>query len=378
VPCSPSSLPPLQNEYVYITDDDIWNTYENTRTFLTQYYYGKNYKGVITRTDGFCKIINKSKIIGVLTNANQFIKILPSIQNVNDGVDAIINDDSIAADNEIEVSDNVDTERVEYMTHLKLETNFFNVFRNTIRILINDYANAKIQREIRDDINKPYLFYNDKLKKVIDNLKLLTESDGQNSKIIFNADFNAESNKELLTNVTACMSNSIDTCDNQLCKLSNDNCAIILPKLNLITNNDNEIYYYSKMADELIRYNRINSFIFNSNAYLSFEPHGFNLSTNEIILVQSLLKSYLADLIPVVLNNKYVTNNAYDTAKPVASLFYNDTFNVDINQTFEGEGDVVFIKRKNKKEQILPKTKKIVGPVKKQTKKVKLVIEEDI
>jgi hypothetical protein len=94
--------------------------------------------------------------------------------------------------------------------------------------------------------------------------------------------------------------------------------------------------------------------------------------------VQSLLKSYLADLIPVVLNNKYVTNNAYDTAKPVASLFYNDTFNVDINQTFEGEGDVVFIKRKNKKEQILPKTKKIVGPVKKQTKKVKLVIEEDI
>jgi len=264
------------------------------------------------------------------------------------------------------------------MTNLKLETNFFNVFRNTIRILINDYNNAKIQHEIRGDINKPYLFYNDKLKKVIDNLKILTANAEPNSKIIFNSDFNIDVTNELLTNISTCIGKTADTCDDQLCKLSNDTCSIMLPKFNLITNNDNETYYYSKMADELIRYNRINSFIFNPNTYLSFEPHGYNLTANEIIIAQSLLKTYLTNLVPVISNNKYVSNNTYDTAQPMTSLYFDNTFNVNVNADIEGEGDeVIFIKRKNKKEQILPKTKKIIGAVTAKTKKIKLIVKED-
>ena len=41
------------------------------------------------------------------------------------------------------VHDDVDTERESYIKKIKLETSFYNIFRNTIRILINDYENIK-------------------------------------------------------------------------------------------------------------------------------------------------------------------------------------------------------------------------------------------
>ena len=43
------------------------------------------------------------------------------------------------------------------------------------------------------------------------------------------------------------------------------------------------------MADELIRYSRIKSFIFQPQTYLSFGSIGYNLRDNEIIVIQSLL-----------------------------------------------------------------------------------------
>jgi hypothetical protein len=58
---------------------------------------------------------------------------------------------------------------------------------------------------------------------------------------------------------------------------------------NLINNQDNEIAYYAKIADELIRYNRVKSFFFQPNTFLSFTEVNYNLNDDEIILFQSLL-----------------------------------------------------------------------------------------
>ena len=45
------------------------------------------------------------------------------------------------------------------------------------------------------------------------------------------------------------------------------------------------------MADELIRYNRIKSFIFKPNTYLSFGQVKYNLRENEIIVLENMLTS---------------------------------------------------------------------------------------
>ena len=99
-------------------------------------------------------------VVGILTITNQFIQIsepirvdeidqeldLPSITDKN----YIVNPKSkpmIQSDSQIITQTTVDVEREDYIKKIKLETSFYNVFRNTIRILLNNYENIKIREK---------------------------------------------------------------------------------------------------------------------------------------------------------------------------------------------------------------------------------------
>ena len=60
----------------------------------------------------------------------------------------------------------IDQDRVEYITKLKLETNFLNVFRNSIRILLNEYENLSIRENIEELANSVGDLYKYKLKQI--------------------------------------------------------------------------------------------------------------------------------------------------------------------------------------------------------------------
>jgi hypothetical protein len=114
-------------------------------------------------------------------------------------------------------------------------------------------------------------------------------------------------------------------------------CNLILPKKNLITEKDNKPIYFKRMADELIRYNRINSFMFQPQTYLSFGNVGYNLNDNEIIMVQSLLtQEYFETLVPAVIN-KYIKYNSYDDAEPAMTQIYDNT----VSKTKIGVSDAI-------------------------------------
>jgi hypothetical protein len=99
---------------------------------------------------------------------------------------------------------------------------------------------------------------------------------------------------------------------------------LILPEKNLITDKENKEIYFGKISDEIIRFNRIKSFMFQPQSYLSFENIGYNLRENEIIMVQSLLtQEYFENLIPAVINN-YVKFNSYDEVEPIISQNYDN------------------------------------------------------
>jgi hypothetical protein len=93
-----------------------------------------------------------------------------------------------------------------------------------------------------------------------------------------------------------------------------------------MNNLDNEDIYYSKVADELIRYNRIKQFMFEPKVFLSFSDIKYNLNENEIILLQSLLtQDYFEDLVPKP-DSKYITFNTYDTVEPNTSIKYDNEY----------------------------------------------------
>ena len=340
VPCYPSSINDNLKkdlDYVFITNPDIWNTYENTVKFLTKLETRSKVKRAQAEINckPIFKIIEDGLVVGVLTETNQFIQLsepiseneidprfnLPSFKDSN----YIINKNNrpmVSSDTIITTSNKVDKERVDYINKIKLETNFYNVFRNTIRILLNDYENVKLREKIENELAQDYIIYTEKLKNIDKYLREL----GKN-KIKFDGDNNFY---KLIDNVSTCIIKDKDSCNNTpgLCAYTdNGKCILILPKNNLITNKINETIYYGKMADELIRYNIIRSFILQPQQFISFGNIGYNLRDNEVILLQSILtQEYFETMIPTIIN-QYVKFNSYDEVQPINTEVYDNRIN---------------------------------------------------
>ena len=283
------------------------------------------------------KVVEDELVVGILTETDQFIQLsetipeadilegskyyIPTFKNSN----YIINKDNTpmkSIDSIITSSNKVDDKRVEYITKIKLETNFYNIFRNTIRILLIDYENIKIKEKIESEIKKQYITYNQKLAKINELLMKHLVKD----KIQF-IDGVSDLYK-LMQEVSTCIVKDKDACKNapNLCALTDgDKCRLILPEKNLLTGKPNEAMYFNKMADELIRYNRIKSFMLQPEMYLSFGSIGYNLRDDEIILTQSsLTQEYFEDIIEARIN-KYIGSTSYDEARPIISQNYDNT-----------------------------------------------------
>jgi len=334
IPCYPSALNYELKEnldYVFMTDLSIWRTYEETFTFLDQ--LSKRSKKKREEADIPCKpafkVVEDHLIVGILTETNQFIQLSTPVAEIDINIDqnlpSIDNDSFIVnvkdkpmvyIDVPTTTSNEVDNERVDYIKKIKLETNFYNVFRNTVRILLNDYENIKLREKIENEMSKDYIIYTKKLENINEMLRQLV-----GKKVQFTGN---ERYYKIIDEVSTCIINDKDRCDSKICALTNDSCNLILPEKNLITNKQNEPVYFGKMADELIRYNRITSYMFQPQNYLSFGNIGYNLRDNEIIMIQSLLKEYFDLTLTPSVSNKYVKYNSYDEAEPVISQIYDN------------------------------------------------------
>ena len=341
IPCYPSSVDESLKdiETIYMTDLSIWKSYNTTVKFLVN--LEKRTKKKRTISDIPCKpvfkVVEDEWVVGILTETNQFIQLsqpvteldanddyeLESIKNDNYIINKNINKDTtglVSIDVPITTQNDYDEERADYIKKTKMETGFYNVFRNTIRILLNDYENIKIRSDIENELAKGYIIYSEKLKNIYDMLILLV-----NNVIQFTGD---DKYYKLIEQISTCVVKSEDECDAMpnLCTFTKKGrCNLILPRKNLVTEKDNRPIYFRRMADELIRYNRINSFMFQPQTYLSFGNIGYNLNDNEIIMIQSLLtQEYFETLVPAVIN-KYTKHNSYDEAEPSMTQLYDNT-----------------------------------------------------
>jgi len=91
----------------------------------------------------------------------------------------------------------------------------------------------------------------------------------------------------------------------------------------LITHKENEKIYYGKMADQLIRYPMIYSFVFKPQNYIYFGDIGYDVRDDEIIMLQSLItQEYFESLVPMK-TNQYASQKSYDEVEPLLSQPYN-------------------------------------------------------
>ena len=340
VPCYPSAFDKSKTiekeKTVFMTDSTLWKSYEETVTDLLLLKAKSNEQ---IPCKPIINVVEDELIVGVLTETNQFVQINPPIQKIDVPKDirlktSIQGNNTILADVKTVGSEkgDVDIERVEMIKKIRMESNFYNVFRNTIRILLNDYENVKKREELESVLKNESLLYLSKLQKIKDLLAELVDD-----KALFIGD---EKYSQLINEVSTCIVKDSTKCSSSnVCavveKEGKSVCQLILPKKNLISGQENERIYYGRMADELMRYTRIQNFMFQPQTYLSFGNNQvkYNLRENEMILIQSMItQEYFNRLVPISMN-PYIKNNSYDSVEPVIHPLYENNVNAETIKT---------------------------------------------
>ena len=244
IPCFPSEM---ILEYDIISMDDLSDytmTFEETIDFLQNIKKKSNNKLLCMPV---VKIKDNGLIVGILTETNQFIELKEPEQDSDMSLKYSIDDENYYdVDKVVQNSDKIDNERKEYIKKIELETKMYNAFRNKLKKLLSSFDNIAIRDEIENISNSKYLIYHLQLEKLITLLKRI-----MNNHVEF-------------VNVTP---NKISLIEENI----NSKGELLITKQNLMSKLDNETNYYSKLADELIRYNRIKLFMFEPKNVFKFQ-----------------------------------------------------------------------------------------------------------
>ena len=290
IPCYPSALSSTYETIPYKMIDEIteseYNDYNSTRHILEKVYSSSN-KKIICKP--LYKIIEDSLIIGIITNGNQFIQLSKPEFNVSDELKEITDSNYVYIDKSIQTNASQDDERINMVNNIKLETQFYNSFKNTFKKILGMHRHSLYKTSIIKIINANSMLYLDKISNIYNLLKTIGEN-----YIIF-----AKYEKNILASIkkiSSCV--DADECNTSFCMKSNDICSLIIPKKNLINGEQNEEIYYSRLSDEFVRYNKFKNFIFENNISYNYGSVEYTILENELLLFHSTLtQEYLKDLI---------------------------------------------------------------------------------
>jgi hypothetical protein len=307
IPTLPSKR--VRNLPVTYMDQLSWAPYESTKNFLNR---------LSTETDGavFSKPIMRVEedemIVGILTETNQFVQIVPPIANtIEDELQPYktmnySNGEYYRADVTVTTEKTEDAERIASIKNISLENKFYTAFRTTVRMLLNDYENYELKQKLVGLLDSPNIFYQLKLKKLVILLRVLLKK-----RVAFGT--MSQSVLDNMSEIYTCMS---DCKDKTYCLSKNDECKLIVPKKNLVNQVDNQLFYYGRLADELIRFKRVRLFLLDNNKYLNYTDTDYQINDNEALLLQTALDSENLNKLQPFQTNKYLQYIDHDNATP--------------------------------------------------------------
>ncbi|MDC0142078.1 hypothetical protein OAI84_00610, partial [bacterium] len=246
LPIKPSTLN-NKMEYIVMDDSSLWKGYNKTLNFLKDIYMFSKKK--IPCLPKF-KVEEDGLIVGFLTMTNQFVMIDPPQENIPDEIEVIKGYNYIQLDKMVAQSEKKDVDREIITKKIKLESHFFNIFRNTVRILLQEYKYKKV-RDLIERTIETSVEYDKKLEIIIELLRKMLEK---------HVDFVQFSTKVLknIGIITSCLKmNKADCKEKSYCLGdSSKYCKLLIPDKHLISEHDNRVIYLGRMADELVRYGR--------------------------------------------------------------------------------------------------------------------------
>ena len=337
IPCLPSAfLPDIPIKY--INDDNLWLDYETTRDTLVSVF--EKSQGAVM-SNPVIKVIEDGLIVGILTETNQFLQIDPPSENIHqDHLKELKGSNYILADKAISKKKE-DSLRVRTVKMISLETQFYSSFRSLIRILLNEYENKDSKQQIiKYSENKNAKYTNAyRLKSIEYIIRKLC-----NGRVEF-----IDYSEDVLMSLNEITNCEDDDGNKKYCLMRDSQRVLICPKKHLISGANNEIIYFGRIADEIMRYKRIQTFMLEPKTFLNISNTNYIILDNEMILLESLLtKDYFEDLLPR--NQNKSMNITYDIAYPKISQRYSNKIDLETQQkiteekTNDNEFDILCIK----------------------------------
>jgi len=331
VPTAPSA--PIKNVQTIFTDAVVWQEYNVTRDRLTQ--LANKMDGKLLCKPAF-KVVEDGLIVGIFTETNQFVSVSKPAENIiEDGipeyqVHGYKDNQYYAADTAFATVSTPDLVRAQTIRNISLESHFYNLFRSKLRNTLADYKYKAARDEIIHIINNNQYLYKTKMKKLENLIRhVLTP------RISF-----IEFDEEVLKHVNEM--NAIIKPDeiNKICLLKeNKLCA---PQKHLVSGIENDRLYYTRLADELIRYTRIRTFILDPTKYLNIGSVEYQVDETEILYLHSLLVSEDFDKLVAMPTNKYIGNVSRDYANPFVSTNAQTSTDVALTEQYRNTANASF------------------------------------
>ena len=302
VPCAPSSVMNLPYKLI---SDDYWNNYPITVKYLKKLYVDSQKRIPCLPK---IRVIDREKIIGILTMTNQFIMLKnPENQEYHD--DGLVNiDDSHYLHHSDEQYNNYDKilsnselkEQYNVIDKLKLETYFYNAYYNTLKVAIGDIVNLDIRKRLEEVIHNDAIYMDQylEMKSILDPLV--------DSLFTFH-----KYGKDVLKDIV-----EINLCKNEKHSYCTEDGKLMIPLKNLYTKEDNSNAYLRKFIDNLLRNHNIQISIFNEAHSTIYYTDQYNLTENELLILESMLMPYIESLGPVVKKNNYIEFRAMEDLTP--------------------------------------------------------------
>jgi hypothetical protein len=331
VPTAPSAH--IKNVQPIFTDAVVWQEYNVTRDRLIQ--LANKTEGKLLCKPAF-KVVEGGLIVGIFTETNQFISVSKPAENIiEDGipeykVHGYKDNQYYAADTAFATVSTHDSVRAQTIRNISLESHFYNLFRSKLRNTLADYKYKAARDEIVDIINNNQYLYKTKMKKLENLIRhVLTPL------ITF-----IEFDEAVLKHVNEM--NAIVKPDeiNKICLLKeNKLCA---PQKHLVSGIDNDRLYYTRLADELIRYTRIRTFILDPTKYLNIGSVEYQVDETEILYLHSLLVAEDFDKLVAMPTNKYISNIPRDFANPFVSTTAQTSTDVALTEQYRNTANASF------------------------------------
>ena len=324
VPCYPSNIE-LELPLRFIEDERNWVHYEMSRDFLVELYTKSKKTKHPVPCNPVSKIIDETnRIIGIYTMTGQFVQVNPVVQSdiVEDSLIPIYSQHNYNEEDKMfHSTTRGDVKREQFVRSVKLEQGFYLSFRNTLKWLVADNSYHEDKVKIQTLINSS-IPYKDKLTQMVSLLQSILAN-----YVVFTS---MKDTKQLDQIEMCCNKINKASCNKtgSFCIYSNteQRCTLHIPKENLQHKKDNEELYYTKLADELIRYVHYQQYILNTNNSTMLHDVEYRINDNEIILLEStLLSNYFKDLKPTHVP-KNIVNRTYDTTQPLETIQYDLTY----------------------------------------------------